>query len=97
MAEGDFKAALTRLASEPDYRQRAIEDPEIIQRDFSLDIRELQALRQAAVMSGADVRAVDSLRGRQIAEGTARMRDDVSVSCCSCCCCCCGETAVSAS
>jgi hypothetical protein len=94
--DDDFRSALTKLASDPDYRQKAQKEPELIERDFALNVKELQALRQVAVLSGADVSVVDVFRGSKISE-RARIgnpAEDVDVSCCSCCCCCCGETAV---
>jgi hypothetical protein len=50
-------------------------------------------------MSGADMSAVDALRGLRIQERargqlSPSLANGTSVSCCSCCCCCCGETAV---
>jgi hypothetical protein len=94
MADDDFKAALTKLASDPEYRQKAQEDPTVIEKDYGLSVKELQALRQVAVLSGADVSQVDHIRGTKIAERSSEELQSVDVSCCSCCCCCCGETAV---
>jgi hypothetical protein len=85
-----FKTALVRLASDSDYRQRATADPSIVTQDFQLSERDLQALRQVAVMSGADVSAVDQVVADQ-GQGLAS-NINVTVSCC--CCCCCGETGV---
>jgi hypothetical protein len=94
MADDDFKSALTKLASDPDYRSKAQQDPELIQKDYGLSVKELQALRQVALLSGADVSQVDALRGKEIANRSTEEAAAVDVSCCSCCCCCCGETAV---
>ena len=101
-AKGDreFRSALAKLASDQQYRDRAQDRPELIETDFKLTVKELQALRQVAVMSGADIRAVDALRGDRIAErakAAAGQSDwwddwDWDISCCSSCCC--GETAV---
>jgi hypothetical protein len=91
-----FQAALVKLSSDPEYRTEAIMDPSLITADFKLSLKELQALRQVAVLSGADVKAVDKLRVDAIARGVNAL-DSVDVSCCSCCCCCCGDTAVSIS
>jgi hypothetical protein len=89
----NFKAALTKLASDNTYRNAAIKDPGLILNDFKLSLKELSALRSVAAMSGADIRAVDSLAARAIAARADSDSTDVDVSCCSCCCCCCGETA----
>ncbi len=97
-AEPDqFRQALTRLASDPAYREQASAEPSIITKDFRLGLRELQALRQVAIMSGADVTAVNRLRAEAISKGANQSpmaQSDINISCCSCCCCCCGETAV---
>ena len=90
-----FQAALTRLATDSDYRQQATEDPSLITTDYKMSLKELQALRQVAVLSGADTRVVDRFRADLIGRGAAGALDSVDVSCCSCCCCCCGDTAVS--
>ena len=93
--EGEFRKALTKLSSDPAYRERATKNPEVVVNDFKLSLKELQALRQVAVMSGADVKAVNRVRSDLIAKGvTSVSATNVDVSCCSCCCCCCGETAV---
>lgn len=92
-----FKEALMRLANDQAYRERAVGNPMVLLRDYKLGLKDLAALRRAALMSGADIRSVDRLRGREIIAraGIASARlSDVDVSCCSCCCCCCGETAV---
>jgi hypothetical protein len=99
MAKEDFRSALTKLATDQTFRTSAISNPETIENTFSLSITELQALRDAAVMSGADMSAVDALRGLRIQERargqlSPSLANGTSVSCCSCCCCCCGETAV---
>lgn len=87
-----FSEVLTKLASDPVYRQRTLADPKLITTDYRLSLKELQALRQIAIMSGADVRSVNRLRANEFLARAAVT--DVDVSCCSCCCCCCGETAV---
>jgi hypothetical protein len=95
---GDFKKALAKLANDADYRTKATNDPTMITKDFHLNLKELHALRQAAVLSGTDMRAVDKVQGADIASRAAQFtlarQKDWDVSCCSCCCCCCGETAV---
>lgn len=99
---GEFRKALTRLASDEAYREKAQKDPQLIMNDFKLSVRDLQALRQVAVLSGADLTAVNKVRAESFARlgsefthlGRGGLAADVNVSCCSCCCCCCGETAV---
>lgn len=92
-----FQAALTQLSSDRSYRERAVADPSVITSDYKLSLKELQALRQVAVLSGADVAVVDRFRADSIARGGVNALDSVDVSCCSCCCCCCGDTAVAIS
>ncbi|MDQ3964526.1 MAG: hypothetical protein M3277_11545 [Actinomycetota bacterium] len=90
-----FREALTKFASDPSFREEAMRSPEIVQENFKLSLEELQALRQVAIMSGADVSEVDKVRAKVFANRAGRVEaTDVDVSCCSCCCCCCGETAV---
>jgi hypothetical protein len=85
----DFKAALTRLASDTAYRSTAIREPSVITSDFKLSTRELYALREAAKLSGHDIAEIDAvITSNQLAAV------DVDVDHCCCCCCCCGETAV---
>jgi hypothetical protein len=91
-----FQQALVKLSSDPEYRTAATQDPGLITSDFKLSLKELQALRQVAVLSGADVKVVDKFRVDSINRGVNAL-DSVDVSCCSCCCCCCGDTAVSIS
>lgn len=95
---GDFKKALTKLASDVAYRNKAIHDPNIITHDFKLSLEELESLRNAAEMSGADISQVRKLRAQSFqslsAQPLATARIRINISCCSCCCCCCGETAV---
>ena len=57
-AGGDFKKALSKLASDDAYRNKATRDPNIITQDFKLSLAELEALRDAAEMSGADLKQV---------------------------------------
>jgi hypothetical protein len=93
-----YKKALSRLASDVQYRMTSTKNPNVIMSDYPLSVKELSSLRSAAVLSGADVSAVDSLVSAAIglsASGTdGPSIEGVDVSCCSCCCCCCGETAV---
>jgi hypothetical protein len=85
-----FKEALTRLASDSDYRGRAIADPALIVQDYQLSEREIQALRQAAEMSGVDTSEID----RVVASEGQGLASNVNVTVSCCCCCCCGETGV---
>lgn len=87
--KGGFKDALTALACDSGYRHRATHDPKLVVQDYQLTEQEIQALRQAAEMSGADTSEID----RVVAEGGEGLTDvNVTISCC--CCCCCGETGV---
>jgi hypothetical protein len=93
----DFRAVLTRLASDENFRTEATANPQLLLDNFKLDVQQLQALRQVAAMSGADLSSVNLIRAEAIARGRVpggEAATDVDVSCCSCCCCCCGETAV---
>lgn len=88
-----FQEVLTRLSTDKEYRAQAIADPAMITTDYKLSLKELQALRQVAILSGADTNVVDRLRVAAISRAAPSL-DSVDVSCCSCCCCCCGDTAV---
>jgi hypothetical protein len=92
----NFKAALNRLGSDAAFRDAVTKNPEKLTKDFQLSIQELQALRQAAVLSGVDAKTIDITRAKAIGDfagrGDLAAGFDVNVSCC--CCCCCGETAV---
>ena len=90
----NFQAVLTRLSTDKDYREQAATDPSLITMDYKLSLKELQALRQVAILSGADTKVVDRLRADTIVNSGPAGLDSVDVSCCSCCCCCCGDTAV---
>ena len=92
-----FREALKTLANDVSYRNAAIKNPKKIMDDFDLSLIELRALRDAAIMSGADVRVVDQMvAGEMVAHAAYPGAEvaDIDISCCSCCCCCCGETAV---
>ena len=89
----DFKRALTRLATDVEYRKETMSRPEVILQDYRLTVRELENLKDVAKLSGADITAVNRLRASEITRGIGTAAD-VDVSCCSCCCCCCGETSV---
>jgi hypothetical protein len=90
----EFSKVLSKLANDPAYREKATADPAVITREYKLTLKELQSLRQIAVMSGADITAVNKFRVSEFAARADLAATDVDVSCCSCCCCCCGETAV---
>ena len=86
-----FKAVLTKLATDKGYLQATTKDPRKLLKDYpQLTIQELGALRDAAVLSGADVSAVDPLHadvaGARPGSGATLGGDGC------CCCCCCGVT-----
>jgi L-alanine-DL-glutamate epimerase-like enolase superfamily enzyme len=91
-----FKKALNKLATDQAFREKTLKSPESLTTEFKLSVHELRALRQAAVLSGADMTQIDSIRSRAIkaglATGNLAADWDIDISCC--CCCCCGETAV---
>jgi hypothetical protein len=86
---GEFSKALARLASDARYREPATPDPSVITRDFKLPLKELTALRQVAIHSGANIMAIDKFRVSEMALSVADKDPDNG-----CCCCCCGETAM---
>ena len=91
----NFKAALNRLGSDNAFRDAVTKDPSKLTTDFQLSVRELQALRTAAVLSGVDASVIDKQRAKAITDFARAGQPaewDVDVSCC--CCCCCGESAV---
>lgn len=92
----NFKKALNRLSTDKEFRDRAIAKPEILTTEFRLSLKELHALRAAAVLSGADLTEIQRVRGNAIerfAVTRTNVADvDIDISCC--CCCCCGETSV---
>lgn len=58
----EFKLALSTLASDSEFRSRAERDPSMLTDQFpELGVGEFRALREVAVMSGADVTYVDGL------------------------------------
>jgi hypothetical protein len=88
-----FQEVLTRLSTDNEYRNKATADPTLLTTDYKMSLKELQALRQVAILSGADTKVVDRIRVDAISRAGTNL-DSVDVSCCSCCCCCCGDTAV---
>jgi hypothetical protein len=98
-SRAEFKRALTALASDQEFRTQAIKDPRLVTRKFKLSLTELESLREVAILSGADITAVNKIRANEIASRATtaalkRTTIDIDISCCSCCCCCCGETGV---
>jgi hypothetical protein len=92
-AASQFKAVLTKLASDKGYLQSATKDPKQLLRDYpDLTIQELDALRDAAVLSGVDMSNIDPLHVK-IADtrpGQPGIGGGDITACC--CCCCCGAT-----
>lgn len=90
--EGAFKSVLTKLASDKGYLRATVNMPKKLLEDFpELTIQELDALRDAAILSGADLSNIDPLHA-----GLAKARPGSGATlggngCC--CCCCCGTTA----
>src|SRR4051794_34842993 len=85
-----FKAALNRLATDADFRTKVTANPDVLTKQFHLSVKELHALRQAAVMSGVDMTAINRAKGdalRNMAGAAGGIAHDVDVSCCCCCCC----------
>ena len=100
-----FKTVLTKLATNATYRQQALQNPGMITKSYpSLTKLQLEALRDCAILSGANIASINKVRaaaistaGSQAAAGAIVISGHSqgwSISCCSCCCCCCGETAV---
>lgn len=91
-AGGQFKAVLTKLASDKGYLNAATNDPRQLLKDYpDLTIQELDALRDAAVLSGVDMSNIDPLHSRIAATkpGQPALGGDITACCC---CCCCGIT-----
>jgi hypothetical protein len=89
----EFRKALTKLATDLKYRNEATKAPSNITKDFNLTPEELKALREVAILSGADVAEIDKLRLHE--SGPHAEAVNVHVHCC--CCCCCGETGLAPS
>jgi hypothetical protein len=89
----NFKKALNRLSTDDAFRQAVTKDPAKLTTEYHLSLKELHALRQAAVLSGVDMTEINKIRGAEIARMHGNLADiDINISCC--CCCCCGETGV---
>jgi hypothetical protein len=99
---GQFKSVLTKLVNDDTYSAAALASPGIILSDFpQLTTLELSALRDYAILSGADISAVNAARAASIASAAADDRGLVvggsgvgvpvavglSISCCCSCCC----------
>lgn len=88
-----FREVLTRLSTDKGYLQSATANPMKLLEDFpELTIQELDALRDAAILSGADVSNVDPLHARITGArpGSGESLGGDITACC--CCCCCGTT-----
>ena len=89
----NFRNALHKLGSDNAFREEVTKNPAVLTKEFHLSIQELHALRQAAQLSGVDMRQINAARAAGIDAFRVGAADiDINVSCC--CCCCCGETAV---
>ena len=89
---GQFKSVLTKLATDKGYLQSATRDPQQLLRDYpQLTIQELDALRDAAVLSGVDMSNIDPLHAKiaTAKPGEPAVGGDITACCC---CCCCGVT-----
>jgi len=86
-----FRSVLTKLATDKGYLQVALDNPSRLIEDFpDLTIQELDALRDAAALSGVDLSKIDPLHANV---SSARPGSGVTLGgdgCC--CCCCCGTT-----
>ena len=102
-----FKAALTKLATNSTYRTAATKNPSMVTHDYpSLSPLQLDALRDCAILSGANIAAINKVRAAAITSAASSNPGAVTISVsggpgrggwqisCSSCCCCCGETAV---
>ena len=86
-----FKAVLTKLCTDKGYLRAATANPKKLIEDYpGLTIQELDALRDAAVLSGADVSNVDPLHAKiYYSKPGQRGLGDGDITACCCCCCCC--------
>src|SRR5205085_1923725 len=73
-----FQEVLTRLSTDNDYRNKAQTDPSILTTDYKMSLKELQALRQVAILSGADTKVVDRVRVDAISRAASSL-DSVDV------------------
>ena len=106
-----FRNVLTKLATNPTYRSQALQTPSMITHDYpSLTKLQLSALRECAILSGANIASINKVRAAAISTtgsqnaagaiviggsaGTPGHSTGWSISCTCCCCCCCGEAAV---
>jgi hypothetical protein len=87
-----FRDVLSRLASDKGYLAACTATPTKILQDYpDLTLRELDALRDAAFLSGVDMTSINPLHekisGFQLAQ--TQLGGDINGCCC---CCCCGVT-----
>lgn len=87
-----FKEAISRLVTDPDFRRNAIGNPTVLVEEYQLNREELRALANAAQVSGADMTQVDAIFGQTVRSGPPVDLAGWSVSCC--CCCCCGTEGI---
>lgn len=92
-----FREALRRIASDNTYRIDVTANPKKLLGDFQLTKSDVEALRQAAIMSGADLTQVDALLSKPGVANYNGMKPMLMNNGCCCCCCCCGETGVEVS
>jgi len=91
-APSQFRAVITKLASDKGYLQSAINDPKQLLVDYpDLTIQELDALRDAAVLSGVDMSNIDPLHVKIAGTKPGQPGIGGDITAC-CCCCCCGVT-----
>lgn len=91
--ESSFRKVLTKLSTDKGYLSAASADPKMLIKDYpELTIQELDALRDAAILCGADVTNVDPLHSN-LASARPGSGDALGgdITAC-CCCCCCGTT-----
>lgn len=86
-----FRDVLTRLATDKGYLKATTDQPSKLLNDYpGLTVQELDALRDAAVLSGADLSKVDPLHAQMAAKRPGTGASLGGNGCC--CCCCCGTT-----
>ena len=106
-----FKQVLTKLATSSSFRSQALQDPTVITKKYpSLTMLQLEALRNCAILSGANIKSINKVRAAAISSSSSINQTGAiviggssggpghsvgwTISCTCCCCCCCGETAV---
>ncbi len=89
--DNGFRAVLKRLSQDQTYRQETTKDPRKILDDFpGLTLQELDALRDAAVLSGVDLSEIEPLHDQIAGKRFGELGNGDITACC--CCCCCGMT-----